>query len=168
MDILFLMNPQNSFLAQAGSVYMGEKAEVLKVRLLDYLSSYKGKKLFFREIHAMDDSFFVNDQTHSIATTPDCTIHDIFKGHQGNFFDHSRYDAFYGTTLDAYLKKEKVTSVTLVGLETHTSVLFTAESLRNRGFVVTLVEPCCMARDDYMHANAVSLMANFLGVKVGL
>ena len=78
MNILFVMNPQNSFLSKDGSVYMGEKAEILKVRLVDYLSTYPGKKIFFREVHAMDDVFFSNDRTHSIATTLDCSIHYLF------------------------------------------------------------------------------------------
>lgn len=167
MDMLFVMNAQNSFLSQDGSVYMGEKAETLKVRLLDYVSSYRGKVLFFREIHAMDDTFFINDKTHSIATTSDCLIHSSLKGKTGNFFDHNRFDSFHGTQLETHLKKEKVSSVTMVGVETHTSVLFTAEGLRNRGYPVTVIEPCCMSRDDYMHACSISLMANFLGVKVG-
>jgi len=161
------MNAQNSFLSQDGSVYMGEKAETLKVRLLDYISSYRGKVLFFREIHAMDDTFFVNEKTHSIATTTDCLIHNSLRGKTCNFFDHSRYDSFHGTSLEPHLKREKVTSVTMVGVETHTSVLFTAESLRNRDYPVKVIEPCCMSRDDYMHSCAVSLMANSLGVRIG-
>jgi nicotinamidase-related amidase len=167
MDILFVMNAQNSFLAKNGSVYMGDKAETLKVRLVDYLSTYIGKILFFREVHAMQDLFFVNDKTHSIATTSDCMLHDIFKGKVADSFNHTRYDAFYDTNLDSYLKLAKATTVTLVGVETHTSVLFTTESLRNRGYGVTVIEPCCMSRDDHMHNCAISLMANFLGVRVG-
>ena len=166
-DILLAMNLQNSFLDKAGTIYMGEKAEILKVRLVDYLATYKGKKLFFREIHAMQDNFFVNDKTHSVATTPDCVIHPMLKNLATTFMDHTRYDPFYKTDLDTHLKKEKVESVTLVGLETHTSVLFAAESLRNRGYAVTVIEPCCMSRGDYMHDYAVTLMANFLGVRIG-
>ena len=161
-----MMNPQNSFLSKTGSVYMGEKAETLKIRLGDYLSTYSGKSLLFREVHAMEDSFFVGDKTHSIATTPDCTIYEGIKRTPGDFFDHTRYDAFHGTSLESHLKREKVTSVTLLGVETHTSILFTAESLRNRGYSVTVIEPCCMARDDFMHDCAISLMANFLGVRI--
>ena len=166
MDILFVMNAQHSFLSSSGSVYMGEKAETLKVRLLDYISSYSGKKVFLREVHAMEDSFFRSDKTHSIATTSDCLICDSLRRFQAEYVDHNRYDAFYATNLENYLKRQKVKSVTVVGLETHTSILFTSESLRNRGYDVTIVEPCCMSRDDYMHAASISLMANFLGIAV--
>lgn len=167
MDALFVMNAQNSFLSKDGSVYMGDKAEILKVRLTDYLSTYQGKVLFFREVHAMEDTFFINDKTHSIATTQDCVICDIFKGRVKDAYDHIRYDAFHETILDSCLKREKVTTVTMIGIETHTTILFTAESLRNRGYGVTIVEPCCMSRDDHMHNCAISLMTNFLGVRLG-
>jgi nicotinamidase-related amidase len=146
---------------------MGEKAETLKVRLVDYLSSYSGPVLFFVEVHAMEDAFFIGDKTHSIATTPDCLVHDIFKYRVKDIIPHTRYDVFFGTDLESLVKKQKITSVTLVGVETHTSILFTAESFRNRGYGVTVIEPCCMARDDYMHAGAISIMGSALGVRIG-
>ncbi|GAH13590.1 unnamed protein product [marine sediment metagenome] len=55
MDVLLVMNPQNSFLSKQGQIYMGERAETLKVRLVDFLSSFSRKKIFFREKHALED-----------------------------------------------------------------------------------------------------------------
>ena len=166
MNALLLMNAQNSFLSEEGSVYLGEKAEILKVRLKDYVKGFKGKKIFFREKHAESDDFFVNDKTHSIATSFDFKIHESVKCYADIFCDKIRYSGFYKTKLDVIIKRNRITSVVLIGLETHTSILFTAEGLRNRGYDVTVVEPCTMARDDYMHFAAISLMKNFLGVKI--
>jgi nicotinamidase-related amidase len=161
------MCPQNSFLDPKGSVYMGEKAENLKVRLIDYISTYSGVKIFFREKHAEQDTFFVTDKTHSIANTYDYAVCDCFKNMANLFYDKIRYSGFYGTDFDTYLKREHVQSLFLAGVETHTSILFTAEELRNRGIEVNLLEPLTASRDDYMHDAAISLMVNCLGVKIG-
>ena len=59
MDVLLVMNPQNSFLSVLGHVYMGERAEILKVRLVEYLSRFTKKIIFFREKHALEDEFFI-------------------------------------------------------------------------------------------------------------
>lgn len=165
--MILVMNPQNSFLSKAGEVYMGERAEVLKVRLKDYLSGFSGKKVFFREKHSQQDSFFVNDKTHCLVTTKGFEVTEILKPYADIFYDKTRYNSFFKTGLDSFLKRQKVKSVKLAGVETHTSVLFTAEGLRNRGYDVTVIEPCCMSRDEHMHSYAIALMANFLGVKVG-
>lgn len=167
MDIILVMNSQNSFLSPEGSVYMGEKAEILKIRMKDYLSDFNGMRLFFREKHSREDSFFSNDKTHSLVTTPDFNIVEELKPLADNFFDKTRYSAFFDTNLGDFLKSKKVEKVTMAGLETHTSILFTAEELRNRGYDVTIIEPCCMSRDDFMHSYSIALMRNFLSVRVG-
>lgn len=167
MDLIIVLNPQNSWFSPAGNVYMGEKAEILKIRIADYLSGFAGKKLFFREKHSVEDKFFVSEKTHSITTTEDFQIEASLKPYANFFYDKTRYSAFFKTDLDNFLKSEKIKHVGLMGVETHTSVLFTAEDLRNLGYDVTVVEPCTMSRDDYMHGCAISLMANFLGVYIG-
>jgi nicotinamidase-related amidase len=166
MDILLVMNPQNSFLTETGSVYMGEKAEILKVRLADFLSSFNGLKLFFREKHALEDKFFINDTTHSVVNTSDFTISDQLKKYASEFWDKTRYSAFFETNLENFLGQKRARHVGIVGVETHTSVLFTAEELRNRGYEVSVIEPCVMSRDDYLHGYAITLMKNFLGVRI--
>jgi len=166
MDALLVMNPQNSFLTTGGSVYMGEKAEILKVRLVDFLSGCRFLKVFFREKHALEDQFFINDVTHSLANTSDFLIVETLAKYADQFWDKTRYSAFYETNLEKFLVQKHIRHVGLAGLETHTSVLFTAEGLRNRGYEVSVIEPCTMSRDDYMHGYAVTLMKNNLGVRI--
>lgn len=166
MDILLVLNPQNSFLSKKGAVYMGEKAEILKVRLKDYLNSYTGTKVFIRESHAMEDDFFVADKTHSIANSGDFHIHKALKRYADIVENKIRYSALFETEILEELKLKRVKHVGLVGIETHTSVLFTAEDLRNRDYEVTVIEPCVMARDDYMHSYGITLMRHFLGVRI--
>jgi nicotinamidase-related amidase len=124
-------------------------------------------KVFIREKHATEDNFFVNDITHSIATTEDFQVHESLRKYADKYYDKIRYSAFYGDNqLEALLKLQKVRTVGVVGVETHTSVLFTVEELRNRGYDVTVVEPCTMSRNDYLHSYAITLMKNCLGVRI--
>lgn len=166
MDILLVMSPQNSFFSKEGSVYMGEKAEVLKIRLIDYLSTFAKEIIYLREVHAKEDDFFIADKTHSIATEPDFLICKELKKFGHKILNKTRYSALFKTVLERNLKKKKVKDIGIVGVETHTSVLFTAEDLRNRSYDVTVVEPCVMSRDDYLHNCAITLMRHSLGVRV--
>ena len=166
MDILLVMCPQNSFLSPKGSVYLGEKADILRVRLADYLGTFPNTKVFLQEKHATQDSFFITDKTHSIATSEDYQVHPDLKKYADFFTDKIRYDAFFGTQFDGFLRQKNVHHVGLVGLETHTSILFTAEELRNRGFEVTVVEPCTASREEELHGFAISLMRHWLGVRI--
>ena len=166
MEILLFMCPQNSFFDPKGSVYLGEKAETLKVRLEDYLTNFSGKKIFFREKHGEADDFFSNDKTHSIVNSFDFNVYESFKKYADIFYDKIRYSGVYNTGFEVFLKKEKISSVTIVGVETQTSVLFTAEEIRNRNIDVSIIEPLLASRDDFMHNNAITLMVNYLGVRI--
>lgn len=166
MDVLLVINPQNSFLSSQGSVYMGEKAEILRTRLVDYLQGIQKPKIFIREKHAVEDTFFIGDRTHSIVTTEDFQIHDSLKKYVNIVCDKTRYDALYKTDLETTLIKMKAHTIGLVGLETHTSILFTVEGLRNRGYEVSLIEPCTMSRDDYLHGCAITIMRQYLSVRI--
>jgi nicotinamidase-related amidase len=53
--------------------------------------------------------------------------------------------AFFDTDLGETLKDLKIRRVTLVGLETHTSVLLTAADAVARGFQVVVPDPCVCA-----------------------
>jgi len=167
MDNLLVLNPQKTWFSPEGSMYMGEKSDILKVRMLDYISSFEGNRIFIREKHVVEDEFFVSDKTHSIANSKEFAIEDEFKPYVKDVIDKTRFSAFFKTPLSDQLEKIKAKSVGLIGLETHTSVLFTAEELCNRGYRVTVIEPCVMSRENYFHNLAVSLMANFLGIHIG-
>ena len=166
MDVLLVMNPQNSFLSEKGSVYMGEKAEILKIRLNDYLGCFTKKKIFIREKHTIEDRFFISDKTHSITNTEDFNICESLKKYADYNIDKTRYSALYETSLKQLLLQLRVKDIGIVGVETHTSILFTAEDLRNLLFEVSIIEPCIMSRDNYLHDYAINLMRHYLGVRI--
>ncbi len=166
MDILLVMNPQNSFLSKNGLVYMGDKAEILKIRLADFLPKFGKEIIYFREKHAAEDTFFISDKTHSVANTEDFLFCKELKKFGHKSMEKTRYSAFFDTALEENLKKRRINNIGIVGVETHTSVLFTAADLRNRNYDVTVVEPCVMSRDDYLHGCAITLMRHTLGVRI--
>jgi len=145
---------------------MGEKAEILKIRLADFLPRFTKEIIYLREIHAKEDDFFISDKTNSVANTSDFLINKELKKFGHKILDKTRYNALFNTVLEKYLVEKKVKNIGIVGVETHTSVLFTAEELRNRSYDVTVVEPCVMSREDYLHDSAITLMRHSLGVRV--
>src|SRR5688572_9781165 len=57
--------------------------------------------------------------------------------------------AFFDTDLGDSLQQQRVRRLTIVGLETHTSVLLTAADAVARGFQVVVPDPCvCAANPD--------------------
>lgn len=65
--------------------------------------------------------------------------------------------AFFDSGLDSVLPEE-VRRLTLVGIETHTSILLTAADAFARGFQVVVPEPCACATDPTDHAFAMRLI----------
>jgi nicotinamidase-related amidase len=63
--------------------------------------------------------------------------------------------AFFDTSLGDMLRIQRVRRVTLVGTETHTSVLLTAADAVARGFEVVVPDPCVCARDLHDHQWAL-------------
>jgi nicotinamidase/pyrazinamidase len=76
------------------------------------------------------------------------------------------YSGFYGTILDATLKRLGVDSLRLTGDVTHICVLFTASDAVLRDYLVTVVENgvAGLARED--HDAALRIMKNVLGAKI--
>ncbi len=66
--------------------------------------------------------------------------------------------AFFRTELEAQLSRRNVRRLTIVGLETHTSVLLTAADALSRGVEVVVPEPCVAAADPQGHAAALRLL----------
>ena len=63
--------------------------------------------------------------------------------------------AFFDTDLGETLKELEIARLTLVGLETHTSVLLTAADAVARGFQVVVPDPCVCAADPDDHKFAL-------------
>jgi len=168
-DVILAFCLQKSYFSPKGSCYLSDKVETLKVRLKEYLRSAKSNNsiiYMIREIHSSEDKFFKGTKTHSLVGSKDLEIPEVFKPYTKIIINTTTYNAFYKTALDSELNKIKPNKVYLVGLETHTFILFTAEELRNRGYQVSLIEPLAMAGDEYLHGLGITMLKNFLAVDI--
>jgi len=168
-NVVIACGLQKAYLHPQGTKYFGEKSDIMRVRIKDYLKSLDFSQnilYLLREIHQTNDNFFSNTVTHSIVGTKDTEIPEEIKPYVKIVVDVTRYSGFYKTLLESELHKIKPKNIYLLGFETHTLILFTAEELRNRGYKVTLLEPLIASEDDYLHAMGITLMKNFLAVDI--
>lgn len=168
MDVVIGLSLQKSYFSKDGAQYLGENADNLKIRLKEYFSLIDTKYMVFftREIHQTSDSFYRSTRSHAIVGSSDIEIVENLKPYPKFMFNTSRYNSFFMTPLESELKKTGAKRVYLVGVETHTNILFTAEELRNRGYEVTVYEPLVASLDSYMHAAGINLLSNVLSVDV--
>jgi len=167
MDVVIACGLQKAYLKKSGGKYLGEEVDIVKTRLLEYFKHLNKKNttvFFTREIHQTNDTFYKNDRSHSIVGSKDVEIPEVFKPYIKFIINTSRPSAFYMTPLESELNKIKPDKVFLVGFETHTNILFTAEELRNRGYFVIVFEPLLMAEDEYMHSIGINILSNVLSV----
>lgn len=64
-------------------------------------------------------------------------------------------DAFYGTSLDFYLRGEGIETVLVCGVTTNVCVESTIRGAHERGFDVVMVEDCCGTDDKTAHESTV-------------
>lgn len=169
-DLLIACGIQNAYLHPEGSKYLGEQAEIMDTRLKSYFktSLKPGTTVYIvREVHQPDDSFFLEEKTHSVVGTRDIQIPEFYKAYSKLFINTMRYNALYRTPLESEIYKLKPERIILVGFETHSIVLFTAEELRNRNYPVFVVEALTTSNDEYLHAMGITIMRNFLSVEIG-
>jgi len=160
---------QKSYVHPEGGCYIGNRIKDLEVRWVDFLkeSKFKGYKIFFtREVHSADGGFYRQTKTHSLVGTKDILIPEKYKPYMDFIINVNRYNAFYETALGSEVHKIKPIEVILIGVETHTNILFTAEEFRNRGYDVTVPEALVASSDDYLHALGVTLLSNTLSVNI--
>ena len=167
-NVVLAAGLQRAYFHSEGVRYLGERAEVLKIRLIEYFKTIsKNNTIFFiREIHQTNDTFYLNSKSYALVGTPDIEIMEIFKPYPKFIINTTRYNAFYKTPLESELKKINPKTVTLVGVETHTNILFTAEELRNMNYEVAVPEALVAAEDEYSHTMGINLLSNALSVRV--
>lgn len=169
MNIVIAFKLQKTYFHPEGSKYFGDRADTLNVRLLEFfkkLDLTKNVIYFVREIRSTDDKFFGSQKTHSLVGSKDVEFLESFKPYIKFIINVSRYNAFYKTMLEAELTRINPDMVTLIGVNTNDSILFTAEELRNRGYNTKIIEPLTASEDEYLQSLGVILLKNLLGVDV--
>jgi len=169
MNLILCCGIQKAYLSPKGSKFLGEKAHILDTRLKSYFKSLSLEDnivYLIREVRQPDDTFFVNQKTGFLVGSEDIEVPEFYKAYYKFVYNTIRYNAFYKTPLESEIYKLKPEKVTLIGLETHSIILFTAEELRNRGYNTSVIEPLVTSKDDYMHSVGINLLHNSLNVNI--
>jgi nicotinamidase-related amidase len=167
-EVIIGIGLQRSYFHTEGNRYLGDKADILKIRLEDFFRRVPSTTTIYyaREIHHSNDSFYRSMRSYALVGTPDIEIVEALKTYPKFIVNMSRHSAFYMTPLEAELRKIGAKTITVVGVETHAGVLFTVEELRNRDYEVIVPEALVAAEDDYMHAVGINIMCNALSAHV--
>jgi len=169
MEVVVACGIQHSYFGKSGTRYMGERADVLKVRLEAFLKEQKerGSVIFAaREVHQPNDQFYRSMKSHAMVGSVDVEIPEVFKPYVKFVVNTTRPSAFYATPLESEIHKLKPDKIHVVGVETHMAVLFTAEEFRNRDYEVVVPEALTASEDDFLHALGINLLANALSAVV--
>jgi len=167
-NVVLACGLQRAYFNSEGTKYLGERAEILKVRMVEFLKSVSKDTVIYyiREVHQTNDTFFLNCKSYALVGTPDIEIPEVFKTYPKFIVNTTRYNALYRTPLESELKKLSPKIITVVGVETHTTILYTAEELRNIGYEVVVPEPLTCSEDDYLHTAGINFLSNTLSVRV--
>ncbi len=125
--------------------------------------------IYICDAHERDDKEFrkFGWPPHAVRGTVGAEIvAELTPGPEDIVIAKKTYSGFFGTTLDATLKRLGVTMLRLTGDVTNICVLFTASDAVLRDYAVTVVENgvAGLNRDD--HEAALRLMKNVLGVNI--
>lgn len=121
------------------------------------------------DAHEPDDKEFKKFgwPPHAVKGTKGAEVVEELKPSAGDIIIRKKtYSGFYGTTLDAALRRLDVDSLRLTGDVTHICVLFTASDAVLRDYNVSVVENGVAGISKEDHEAALRIMKNVLGVKI--
>jgi nicotinamidase-related amidase len=107
-----------------------------------------------------------NVERHNIEGSPGCTpIASLYDSGRDWVVDSKkRYDCFIATDLDFVLRKHKVNTLFVTGVNTNSCVLATVAAANVRDYAAIVVEDCVQTMDgDDLHAAALLCIRTALG-----
>jgi nicotinamidase-related amidase len=165
-NVVLALNLQQNYFEESGTSFLGPQAKDAMDRIKKYLSTLDNswEIIYSLDIRSPGDMFFESQRTQCMVGTRDVIAVQGLKGSNHHSLISSRPSAMWATPLTHYLKKLEPASVVIIGAETNSSVLFTAGDLRCSGYPVTVPERLVVAKDEYLHNAAISIMSDTLGV----
>ena len=147
----------------------GAKALVPKInRLVEQLPA-DTIIIHVNDNHAPDDVEFEQYPQHCVRGTEEADITDGFKyeGHIMTKIPKTRYDGFYKTNLDMFLKENNIQDVVIVGVVTEVCVLSTALGAVMRDYDVEVNSDCVHPlTGELAQKDVLSLLKDFYGVSI--
>lgn len=155
---LVIVDMQNDFVRRKGSLYV-PRAE----RTLSAISTLLGKAreagvpvFYTQDWHIPDDPEFKIWGVHALQGSWGAEIVSELAPEEGDtVIRKPRYDAFYATPLDYYLRIKGVNTIVITGTMANVCVLHTAGSAALRWYRVVVPVDCISALNDFDHSLTI-------------
>jgi len=170
-EALLVIDMLNDFVLPDAPLEVPETRRIMKNirREIDAAHAAGRPVVYLCDTHAPDDREFSKFgwPPHAVKGTKGAEVVDELRPlPQDVVIPKTTYSGFFGTDLDAVLKKRGVDGLRLTGCVTHICILFTASDAVLRDYRVTVVREgvAGLAKED--HDAALRIMQNVMGVKV--
>jgi len=157
---LLIINIQNYFI--------NKWTQKLPQNIVRLINNGSFPAIVFTKFVNTPDSNFVRQFNYTKCTKPPYT--DIVNDLQpwvksDNIFVKNTYSAFLNGRLLDWLKKNKITDLTLVGIDTENCVLTNARAAFDYGLTVKVVADCCgsFTSGPQTHQAALEIIKNNIG-----
>lgn len=170
-EALLVIDMLNDFVLPDAPLEVPETRRIMKNirREIDAAHAAGRPVVYLCDTHAPDDREFSKFgwPPHAVKGTKGAEVVDELRPlPQDVVIPKTTYSGFFGTDLDAVLKKRGVDGLRLTGCVTHICVLFTASDAVLRDYAVTVVGDgvAGLAKED--HDAALRIMRSVMNVKV--
>jgi nicotinate phosphoribosyltransferase len=169
MNVVLVSDMLRGFLEDGYPLYCGDRARriIPGIQRLLEKEIAKGSKVFFLcDNHAPDDPEFSMFPPHCVEGTTETEVIPELAKYDGEIIPKKTYSSFFGTPLEAKLRKLKPEKVIVCGVCTHICVLYAVADARNRGYRVEVPVDCVASFDEAAHHFALGHMEGVLGAKL--
>jgi len=168
---LLVIDMLKDFLCPTGRLYCGDKARgivpFVRQKIEDFHKS-GDLVIFLCDSHRKDDREFELFPPHCVEGTAGAEIIDELPvGKKDLVVKKGRYSGFYGTDLDAILKRNRISEVEVVGVCTSICVMDTVGGLRNRDYRVRVYSSGVADFDPQSHDFSLKRMEKIYGAQIG-
>jgi len=170
-EALLVIDMLNDFVRPGAPLEVPETRKIIPVlrREIDEAHAAGHPVIFICDAHAPDDKEFrkFGWPAHAVKGSSGAEVVEELKpGKDDIIISKATYSGFFGTDLDATLKRLGVDSLRLTGDVTHICVLFTASDAVLRDYAVTVVENGVAGVRKEDHDAALRIMKTVMGVKM--
>ncbi|MFW3612923.1 cysteine hydrolase family protein [Staphylococcus caprae] len=179
-NALIIVDYSVDFIADNGKLTCGKPGQEIENFIVDRIHSYidhQDEVIFTMDLHYENDQYHPETQLfppHNIYGTEGRNLYgkvgSLYQTIKDNthvhYLDKTRYDSFYGTSLDSLLRERNIKNVEIVGVCTDICVLHTAISAYNLGYHIMIPSKGVASFNQEGHTWALSHFKNSLGAKV--
>jgi nicotinamidase/pyrazinamidase len=168
-NAVLVIDMLRGFLEEGHPLYIGAKARGIIPGIQKLLEKEikRGSRVFFIcDNHDLDDLEFKMFPPHCIAGTAEVEVIPELAAYPGEIVPKKRYSGFYGTPLEAKLKKLQPEKLIICGVLTNICVLHTTADARNRDYDVEIPVDCVASSNEAAHRFALEHMEKVLGARL--